>query len=217
MRKLRDRRPSAALIVAIVALVLAAAGTGAAAGVRITSSKQIKNGTIQTADLSKELRTLLSGRRGPSGPLGPPGVEGPKGDVGPSSAFAFFGPGPGMGPDISAVGDPGVTVATLSNLPAGAYAISAKATLGLPTMNTFLAVCILRAEGDTDLSSTTLGTTGTASSQAAVSLLLTHTFAGPGTTSLACSKAPGSPAGTFRALDIKLIAIKLGSETHTGP
>jgi hypothetical protein len=213
MRKLRDRRPSAALIVAIVALVLAAAGTGAAAGVRITSSKQIKNGTIQTADLSKELRTLLSGRRGPSGPLGPPGVEGPKGDVGPSSAFAFFGPGPGMGPDISAVGDPGVTVATLSNLPAGAYAISAKATLGLPTMNTFLAVCILRAEGDTDLSSTTLGpsvATG-ASTQAAVSLMLTHTFAGSGTTSLACSKAPCSLAGTFRVLDINLVAIRLGS------
>jgi hypothetical protein len=216
MRKLRDRRPSAALIVAIVALVLAAAGTGVAAGVRITSSKQIKDGTIRTADLSKDLRALLAGRRGPSGPLGPAGAQG---DVGPSSAFAFFGPGPGIGPDISAVGDPGVTVATLSGLPAGAYAISAKATVGAANA-VFLAACLLRAEGDSDVASTVIGPGGTAGAtpQAAMPLLLTHTFGGTGTTTLSCEKALGSPpAATFRALDIKLVAIRLGSESHSGP
>ena len=71
------RRPSPALIVAIVALVVACAGTAIAANL-ITSS-EIKNGTIKKQDLSAKLKKSLKGKRGPQGPPGEQGPPGPSG------------------------------------------------------------------------------------------------------------------------------------------
>jgi hypothetical protein len=73
-----------------IALALALAG-GAWAGKRyiITSSSQVKNGSLSVADLSHGARNALKGRRGPAGPQGPKGdtgPQGPKGDTGPQGA-----------------------------------------------------------------------------------------------------------------------------------
>jgi hypothetical protein len=80
------RRPSAALVVASAALVMAMIGTSVAAtGLMITSSKQIKPGSISLSDLSKSARKGLHGARGPEGPEGPEGeigADGPPGDDG---------------------------------------------------------------------------------------------------------------------------------------
>jgi len=66
-----------------IALGLALAG-GAWAGKHyiITSSSQVKNGSLSAADLSHGARNALKGRRGPRGPQGATGAQGPKGDTG---------------------------------------------------------------------------------------------------------------------------------------
>jgi Collagen triple helix repeat (20 copies) len=72
-----------ALIAAVVAAVVAAA-SGTAATIIVTS-KNIKNGTIQTVDISAKAKQALKGNRGPrgaSGPAGAMGVQGPQGPQG---------------------------------------------------------------------------------------------------------------------------------------
>jgi hypothetical protein len=77
------RRPSAALVVASAALVMATIGTSvAASGYIITSSKQIKPGSISLSDISKSARKELRGARGPAGPEGEIGDDGPIGPAG---------------------------------------------------------------------------------------------------------------------------------------
>jgi hypothetical protein len=77
------RKPSAALVVATAALVMAAIGTSvAASGYTITSSKQIKPGSVSLSSLSKSARTALRGERGPAGPQGEDGFDGSDGEDG---------------------------------------------------------------------------------------------------------------------------------------
>ena len=70
-----------ALIAAIVAAVVATASATAAVTVVITS-KDIKNGTIQTLDISAKAKNALKGNRGPVGARGLTGAQGPAGAAG---------------------------------------------------------------------------------------------------------------------------------------
>jgi len=85
-----------ALIAAIVAAVIAAA-SGTAATMVITS-KNIKNGTIQTVDISAKAQRALRGNEGPAGPAGPAGVAGPTGPAGPAGGTGPAGPTGADGP-----------------------------------------------------------------------------------------------------------------------
>jgi hypothetical protein len=84
-----SHRPSSALIVAVVAVILACAGTATAA--RLISGKQIKNGSITSTDIKNN--SLLAGdfKSGqvPSGPRGPEGPRGPAGAPGASGTNGF--------------------------------------------------------------------------------------------------------------------------------
>ena len=73
-----------------IALALALAG-GAWAGKHymITSSSQVKNGSLSSKDLSKKARKSLKGNRGPRGATG---AQGPKGDTGPQGPPGAPGP-----------------------------------------------------------------------------------------------------------------------------
>jgi hypothetical protein len=82
-----------ALIAAVVAAIVAAA-SGTAATIVVTS-KNIKNGTIQTVDISAKAKQALRGRRGPVGRTGAPG---PAGGVGPAGAAGPQGPPGSIGP-----------------------------------------------------------------------------------------------------------------------
>jgi hypothetical protein len=80
---MKFHRPTPAMIVALLALVLALSGSAVAAS--LITSKQIKDGTIQTRDLSKKaVKALQSGRglAGAQGIAGPQGQKGDKGDAG---------------------------------------------------------------------------------------------------------------------------------------
>jgi hypothetical protein len=115
MRRLAHYRPSPALVVAIIALVIACAGTATAARVLIKGSGQVARGSINTgdladrrgvsiADLTPRTRFQLTatpgpegppGQRGPQGPPGPRGAEGAAGANGADGsaiAFAYVAP-----------------------------------------------------------------------------------------------------------------------------
>ena len=106
------RRPSAALVIACLALVVAVMGSGLGAAARgrytITSPAQIKPGVIKTKHLSKKTVAGLRGAVGPTGAQGATGASGATGARGPSEAWL-----------ISALGEAnGVTLAP------GAYLVN---------------------------------------------------------------------------------------------
>jgi hypothetical protein len=83
------RKPSAALVLASAALVMATIGTSvAASGYTITSSKQVKPGSISLESLSKSARKALRGARGPAGQDGADGQDGLDGQDGQDGANA---------------------------------------------------------------------------------------------------------------------------------
>lgn len=82
-----------ALVAAIVAAVVAAAS--ATAATIVVTSKNIKDGTIQSVDISAKAKQALRGRRGPVGCAGAPG---PAGVVGPAAPQGTRGPSGPVGP-----------------------------------------------------------------------------------------------------------------------
>jgi hypothetical protein len=66
----------AAIIAGIVAMLVSAASATAAF---VVTSASIRNGTIQTVDISAKARRALKGNRGPAGGRGPRGPAGPAG------------------------------------------------------------------------------------------------------------------------------------------
>lgn len=76
-----------AFIAAVVSAVVAAA-SGTAATIVVTS-KNIKDGTIQTVDISGKAKRALKGQRGPRGA---DGARGPTGQTGPSGSQGPGGP-----------------------------------------------------------------------------------------------------------------------------
>ena len=74
-------------LIAVLAAVLAVtSGAFAANHYLVTSSSQIKNGTIAASDLSSAARKALKGQqgwKGDTGATGAQGLQGPKGDPGP--------------------------------------------------------------------------------------------------------------------------------------
>jgi Collagen triple helix repeat (20 copies) len=86
----------AAIIAAVVAAVVAAA-SGTAATLVVTS-ESIKNGTIQTVDISAKAKQALKGNRGPRGFQGLRGLQGLQGAPGVAGAQGPQGPAGPQGP-----------------------------------------------------------------------------------------------------------------------
>jgi hypothetical protein len=70
-----------AFILCAIVVVLSVTSTAAATRALVTS-KDIKNGTIQTVDLSAAAKKALKGKRGLQGPAGAQGVPGERGPAG---------------------------------------------------------------------------------------------------------------------------------------
>lgn len=121
----KSRLPSPSLIVALMALVMACAGTATAASLisgkqikkNTVTSKQIKNRSLRTKDLHASAVRALKGRKGDPGG---PGSVGPVGPVGPSDVYSAR----------AANATPANNTAVLSrDVPAGSYLVTAKAML----------------------------------------------------------------------------------------
>jgi Collagen triple helix repeat (20 copies) len=93
-------RPSAAMVVALVALFVALSGGAYATSQALIGSPQIKNGSIQLVDMSAKAKRALKGQRGPRGARGatgtnglpgPQGAQGPQGPAGATGAQGAAG------------------------------------------------------------------------------------------------------------------------------
>jgi hypothetical protein len=89
------------VIAALVAVLAVTSGAFAAKQYMITSSKQIKKGSISLANLSHHARKALHGAKGATGSQGPQGltgVQGPQGLTGTSGAQGSKGDSGSQGP-----------------------------------------------------------------------------------------------------------------------
>ena len=129
-------RPSAPLVVAVVAIVIATAGTASATTVLITS-RQIKNGTIRLVDISKQARKALHGKTGETGSVGAAGPQGVPGLQGAQGIQGIQGPqgvqGVAGSPGVSGytvvanntdVQSPGTHATVVADCPAGDQVLS---------------------------------------------------------------------------------------------
>src|SRR5918998_536457 len=130
-QKFRFRRPSPAMVVALVALFVALGGTSYAVATGSIDSREIKNNTVRSSDVRNG--TLLS-RDFRAGQL-PAGATGARGPTGPRGATGAWGPA-----GIGVPGPPGLSGveqiiapsanASESGKPAGAAAPAGKAAIG---------------------------------------------------------------------------------------
>lgn len=110
-------------VLGALALVLIIAAGATAQGQGLIGSRDIRNGSVTSADikdrtilardLKRSLITSLRGRRGPQGPRGQAGFAGPAGPAGPAGAAGPAGPAGAKGDK----GDPGASA--LNPVPSG--------------------------------------------------------------------------------------------------
>jgi hypothetical protein len=115
------------MVVALIALFVATAGTATATTAFVITGAQIKNGSIGLADLSAKAKRALKGQRGPRGYTGAPGAQGAQGAPGAQGANGANG---GFDPaKVSYVAGtpvdiaPGNEATVIANCPAGTKVI----------------------------------------------------------------------------------------------
>ena len=212
----RVSRPSPAMIVAIVALFVACAGTAAAAGVFIKSSTQlgpnvvtsrsIKDHSVQATDIKAK---TITGAQIKGGSIDPSKIAGAAGATPPGfEVFNHLGP---------LVNNGFATVATMKALGPGPWAIFANTVITRQENNTSLlqvgqtanAHCVLSAQGDTTEAGGPISGNYSAT-EADLHLQITRTFSTPSDVTLTCDAPVAWKAG-----GTSIIAIKLSSATRT--
>jgi len=214
--------------------LLAAVGVAAAVAAVSTSqtSQPAKAGAAGSRPASAA--ASLKAKRGPRGPRGFRGPQGPAGPAGATGAAGAAGaagqagatgqpgpPGPSNATEVvlatttvSTALNTYFTLANISSLPAGSYAIFAKATLTATGTDPLISSCQLVAGGNTDTSSSTAPLNGLINGgpQATHNAQLTQTFATATGVSLQCK----ANYGTWTASNVSIIAIHVGEVTRVG-
>jgi hypothetical protein len=181
MRLVKRLRPSPAMIVACLALVVALTGTGMAAVVVLVPKNSV--GTAQVIDHSLLKQDFKAGQL-PAGARGAPG---------PSIAFTQRSGSP-------LLLDNGLSIVGGFRLDPGSYVILAK---GYVVGNNAVATCLLSAENDVDESKVS----SAANYPGTISNALTHTFTSQGRVGYQCRLDSGT--GTLN--NMQLVAIRVGS------
>jgi hypothetical protein len=200
---MKERLPLALSLVALTASLLSLSQRGAAQSVLPPNSvgtAQLRNGAVTAAKVRPHslLRRDFKAGQLPAGPRGAPGPAGPPG---PSDGYSASL----VGPTAVEVQDTPATLAELAIPQAGSYVITAKAYFestgnGIPTLT-----CVLDAQaGDVDEVQLLAGNPTPAT------LIVAHTYAGPGTVDLRCAARAAAAAHYVR-----IVAIRLGTLTGT--
>jgi hypothetical protein len=221
----RIHRPSPAMVVAIVALLFATGGSAVAAKrYLITSKSQVSPKVLKQLKGAKGAKGVTgpAGPQGAQGAAGAAGATGPRGATGATGAAGATGETGPRGPSDGYVGykDAAVSIdstsagsptlmATLTNLPAGSYTISATAALyGLSTAGAIDVSCVLAAEGDSDLKQVVGGTMNQVFAPP-VAWSVGHTFTSTGSVTLRCSKTNGSTIAQLS--NVKITAVRVAT------
>ncbi len=182
MRRLRHLRPSPALIVATIALLIALGGTSAAAVGLLprnsVGSSQVIDGSLRSRDFA-------------------PGVL-----PAPTEVFSQTVPGP---VSFTLKKSSGPSIATLAIPDPGTYLIWAKARF-TAAEGDFKCNLVAGDRSDTSSASLPPPVAALASVTATLSHLLIQTFDGPGTVELQCAAAAGTG---LVASDITLVAMSV--------
>jgi hypothetical protein len=233
MRKLALRRPSPALVVACIALLIALGGTSIAAVTQVAKNSvganQLKNNAVTNPKMANNavkapelasnavVAAKIASNAVTGAKIAANAVTGAKiadGSVAaadlasgvlpaPSAAFARFVNGPVPVPD--AVSE----IANLSIPAAGAYVISSKVVLASTAIEGTV-TCRLEAGTDADESQTILGDFN---SPMTISNLVVHNFTAAGSVSFRCGRTSLLSAD---ATQIKIAAIGVQTLTNTG-
>lgn len=228
---MRISRPSPAMVVSIIALVIATAGTaGAASGILIRSSSQVAPGALSGTDL--HAKTIKNGQ------LASSAVDSrvikansiARSDLSSDIRASLAGTGTAAGftaveavrkdgPQVNQTGQ--ATVAKLSGLAAGTYLISAKSVLsgvqppgsGLVTEllkpnKTAAAHCHLDAAGDSDDAYVPIAFPFALNSDT-IHLQLTRSLAATSDVVLTCDSDI-----SWRAANTSIVALKLSGSTR---
>ncbi len=209
MRRL-SRRLTYANVVSTLCLVLVLGGGVAYSATQLrknsVGTKQLKNGAVTQKKISKSAQKALRGKTGPVGPAGPSGI-GPAFGVTRDDRFKV---------DSIDISDP-TPLVTLTGLPAGSYAITARTFLH-STGAEDLAKCRLLAPAtgpgqDIDEGTAFMGLTSPGDSfDAAIPLQMLHTFPNDGgTVRLACSHEHLE----LQAINPRIQAIRVTSATNS--
>ena len=206
---MQSRKPSPALVVSIIALVVALAGTAVAATL-ITSTGQIQNGTIRGVDLhngtitKKQLSASVLGS-----------VSGSSSATNSTQAAEAHRQ---SGPDLPNGGSAKVGELALSP---GTYAVFAKTTI-TPILTDDLLATLFR-DKRTEAAECTLNVNGTG--DFAIASVLSPYSANPATLNTQLTRtldAPGNAVLTckvdtlhWNAANTSIIAMKVGSTTRT--
>jgi hypothetical protein len=212
---MQGKKPSPALVVSIIALVVAMSGTAVAAKMLVTSSSQIKNGTIRGWDIKNgtitksklaksTLATLTGSSTATTDPTGTQAIE----------VHRL------TGPDVA---DGGTQEVAKLALQPGVYAVFAKATITpfvsddglLDTLGkddkTRSAECNLDVNGAGDFATAPIVSPGS-TNPATLNLQTTRSIDGPGTAVLTCKTAPQVH---WQGSNASIIALKVGSANRT--
>lgn len=213
---MQSHRPSPALVVSVIALIVALGGTAVAAKVLITSSAQIKNGAVTGLDIRNGTITKKKLSKGTVKSLTGSGTTGSS-VVSPNGTQAIESHRQ-QGPDMPKGGS--TTVASLP-LGEGTYAVFAKTTI-TPYINdqglldtlfkdnkTLGAECTLDVNGTGDFAIEPVVSPGSAN-PATLNMQLTRTLDAPGTATLTCKV----DTIHWNAANTSLIALRVGSTTR---
>ena len=209
---MQSKRPSPALVVSIIALIVALSGTAVAAKFIITNSGQVKDGSLVGQDLaagsvsksrlSTGVQALLS--------------RAPAAKAAGTQALEVHRL---KGPDVA----DGSKAQVLSlDLPAGTYAVFAKATVEpfdyknlldtlLQTPRTIAASCTLDVAGTGDYAIEPILSFGSAN-PATLNVQATRTLAQPGKATLTCGP---DTAVHWAARDASIIALQVAGTQRT--
>ena len=209
---MQSKRPSPALVVSIIALVVALSGTAVAAKFIITNSGQVKDGSLVGQDLRAGSVTKSRLSTGVQALLG-------RTPTGKSAGTQALEAHRIKGPDVT---DGGEAQVLSIDLPAGTYAVFAKATVEpfdyknlldtvLVEPHTVAASCTLDVAGTGDYAIEPILSLGSAN-PATLNVQATRTLAEPGKATLTCR-----PNYTvhWAARDASIIALQVAGTERT--